>query len=424
MRTLIKNARIITCNENFDIIDNGFIIIENKNFLSVSSIMPEGDFDVIDAKGGIVMPGLVNSHTHSPMTFLRGYADGYPLEVWLNEHIFPKEALLTSEDVYWSSMVGIMEMIMSGTTLFADMYDFCDAIADAVDESGIKALLSRGTTYFDSSVPFDKHKGTVESIELLNRRNDRISVAFAPHAVYTTTPEFIEYFAKLACDNNALLHIHLSETVTENENCIKLYGKTPTKLICDAGAFNAKVLAAHCVHLTDEDISIIKKYNATVAHNPTSNLKLGSGCADISALKKSGVDISIGTDGTSSNNSLNMLKELHLAALLTCGVNMDPLAVNAEDVIKWATNSNALGFNDTGVIEEGKKADFIILSCNEPNMVPCHNPVSNVVYSANAGNVKYVFADGKMLYKNGEFTTLDKEKIYYEFNKTISRIFN
>lgn len=424
MNTLIKNAWIITCNESFDVLKNHYIVIENGKFKSITENMPEGEFDIVDAGGGIVMPGLVNAHTHSPMTFLRGYADGYPLEVWLNEHIFPKEALLTAEDVYWSSLVGIMEMLSSGTTLFSDMYDFCDAIADAVDESGIKALLSRGTTYFDPTVPFDKHKGTIESVELLNRKNDRISVAFAPHAVYTTTPEFIEHFAKLAYDNKALLHIHLSETVTENENCIKTYGKTPAKLISDAGAFNTKVLAAHCVHLTEEDISILKNGGATVAHNPSSNLKLGSGCADITSLKQAGVDISIGTDGTSSNNSLNMLKEMHLAALLTCGVKMNPLAVNIEDALRWATNAKALGFNDTGVIEEGKKADFIILSTDEPNMVPCHNPASNVVYSANAANVKYVFVNGKLLYKNGEYLTLDKEKIYYCFGKTINRIFN
>lgn len=424
MNTLIKNAWIITCNEKFEVLKNAFLLIEDGKIKSVSDKEPEGDFDVIDAKGGIVMPGLVNAHTHSPMTFLRGYADGYPLEVWLNDHIFPKEALLTEEDVYYFSALGIMEMIKSGTTLFSDMYDFCGAIADAVDQSGIKALLSRGTTYFDPSVPFEKHKGTIESIELLNRKNDRISVGFAPHAVYTTTPEFIEYFSKLARDNNAVLHVHLSETVTENENCIKKYGKTPTRLIFEAGAFNGKVLAAHCVHLTDEDMEILIKNNASIAYNPTSNLKLGSGCTDIFGLKKLGADICIGTDGASSNNSVNMLKELNLAALVTCGVKMDPLAVNAEDVIKWATNASALGFNDTGKIEVGKKADFIILDLAQPNMMPCHNPVSNVVYSANAENVKYVFVDGKMLYQNGEFLTVDKEKIYFGFNKALNRIFN
>ena len=424
MNTLIKNAWVITCNKKFDVIKDCFIEIENGVFKTVSQTMPEGEFEIVDARGGIVMPGLVNAHTHSPMTFLRGYADGYPLEVWLNEHIFPKEALLSAEDVYYFSALGIMEMLSTGTTLFSDMYDFCDSIADAVDESGIKALLSRGTTYFDPTVPFEKHKGTIESIELLNRKNDRISIAFAPHAVYTTTLEFLEFFAKLASDNNAIYHIHLSETIVENENCIKKFGKTPTKLIYDAGAFNTKVLAAHCVHLTDEDLTILTENNATLAHNPTSNLKLGSGVADILRMKKFGTDISIGTDGASSNNSVNMLKEINIAALLTCGVTQNSLAVCAEDVIRWATNASALGFNDSGVIEKGKKADFIILDCDSPNMTPCHNPVSNVVYSANESNVKFVFADGKLLYKNGEFTTLDKEKIYYGFNKALKRIFN
>lgn len=424
MNILIKNAWVITCNEKFEVIKNGYLEIENGKFKSVSDTKPEGKFEVIDARGGIVMPGLVNGHTHSPMTFLRGYADGYPLEVWLNDHIFPKEALLTSDDVYASSMLGIMEMLSGGTTLFSDMYDFCDTIADTVEESGIKALLSRGTTYFDPTVPFEKHKGTIESIELLNRKSDRISVAFAPHAVYTTTPEFLGYFAKLAADNNAIYHIHLSETVTENENCIAKHGKTPAQLLKEVGAFETKVLAAHCVHLTDADREILAESGATVANNPTSNLKLGSGCADITALKKAGIDICLGTDGASSNNTVNMLKELNLAALLTCGVTQNPLAVNAEDAIRWATNAKALGFNDTGVIAPGMRADFIIIDTESPNMVPCHNPVSNVVYSANASNIKYTFVDGRMLCKNGEFTTIDKEKVYFEFDKTVKRIFN
>ena len=424
MNTLIKNACIITCNKEFDVVKNGYVVIENKKIKLVSDKMPEGDFDVIDAKGGILMPGLVNAHTHSPMTLFRGYAGGYPLEVWLNDYIFPKEAILQKEDVYNASLLAIMEMISSGTTLFSDMYDFSNSIADAVEVSGIKALISRGSTYFDPSVPIKDHKGTMESVELLNRKSDRVSVAFAPHAVYTTTPEFLEFFANLAYENNAIYHIHLSETITENENCIKKYGKTPTKLIYDAGAFKAKVLAAHCVHLTDEDISVFAENDAIIAHNPTSNLKLGSGIAPINKYKKAGINLTIGTDGTSSNNSLNMLKELNIASLLTCGTTLDPLAVSPEDVIRWATNASALGFDDTGVIEEGKKADFIILSSDEVNMIPCHDAPSNVVYSANAQNVKFVFADGKMLYKDGEFLTLDKEKIIADFNCSYKRIFN
>ena len=424
MNTLIKNATIITCNEKFDVINNGCVVIEDKKIKAVLADLPDGDYNVIDAKGGILMPGLVNAHTHSPMTLFRGYAGGYPLEVWLNDFIFPKEALLQKEDVYNASLLAIMEMISSGTTLFSDMYDFSNSIADAVELSGIKALISRGSTYFDPSVPIKDHKGTIESIELLNRKSDRISVAFAPHAVYTTTPEFLEYFANLAYDNDAIYHIHLSETMTENENCIKKYGKTPTKLIYDAGAFKAKVLAAHCVHLNDEDISIFAQNNAVIAHNPTSNLKPGSGIAPVNKYKNAGITLTLGTDGTSSNNSLNMLKELNLASLLTCGTTFDPLAISPEDVIRWATNATALGFDDAGVIEENKKADFIILSGEEVNMIPCHDAPSNVVYSANTANVKYVFVDGKILYKNGEFLTLDKEKIIADFNCSYKRIFN
>lgn len=423
MKKVVKNAIIITCNEKFDVLTGYNVIIENGKIIDICENITDEEFEIIDAKGGILMPGLVNAHTHSPMTFLRGYADGYPLEVWLNEHIFPKEALLTSEDVYSFSLVGIMEMLSSGTTLFADMYDHCEAICDAVDVSGIKALISRGSTYFDSSVPIEKHHATIESIELLNRQNDRISVAFSPHAVYTTTPGFIQYYANLSSKYNAPFHIHLSETVTENENCKSKYGKSPTKLVLDAGGFDTKAIAAHCVHLTEEDMSILIEKGVSIAYNPSSNLKLGSGLTDIPNLKLKGANICIGTDGASSNNSLNMLKEINLAALVSCGYTKNPLAVNAPDVIKWGTNASALGFNDTGKIKVGYKADFIILSTDEPNMQPCHNAISNVVYSANPDNVKMVFVNGEILYNSGEFLTIDKEKAYFEFNKSLKRIF-
>ncbi len=427
MSILIKNATLIPADGKTNSSKKQNIVIEGNTIKSVSAEIPDGKYEIIDAKDGIVMPGLVNAHTHSPMSLLRGYADGLPLEKWLNDYIFPKEALLASEDIIPSVFVSIMEMISSGTTLFADMYDFAEEIADAVELSGIKALISRGTTYFDTSVPFSEHKGAAEAKKLLERHcsaDGRIKVGFAPHAVYTTTPEFIEYYSDLAYENDTILHIHLSETIKENEDCKNKYGKTPVELLESIGAFKAKSLAAHCVHLSDNDMQIIKDRNVCVAHNPTSNLKLGSGIADTDKMLEKGIDISLGTDGASSNNSLNMLKELQLAALIPCGKSINPTAVCAQDVISWATNASALGFNDTGVIAPGKKADIAIFSNDAPNMTPCHNPVSAIVYSANSSNLKYLICDGKMIYNKGEFLTIDKEKVFFDFNKSLKRIFN
>lgn len=427
MNILIKNATIIPADGKTSFLEKQHIVIEGNTITSVTGDVPDGKYEIIDAKDGIVMPGLVNAHTHSPMSLLRGYADGLPLEKWLNDYIFPKEALLTSQDIVPSVLVSIMEMISSGTTLFADMYDFAEEIADAVEMSGIKALISRGTTYFDPSVSFSEHQGAIEAKNLLKRHgsaNGRIKVGFAPHAVYTTTPEFIKYYSDLAYENNTILHIHLSETIKENEECKNKYGKTPVELLESIEAFKAKTLAAHCVHLTENDMQILSDRNVCVAHNPTSNLKLGSGIADTKKMLEKGIDISLGTDGASSNNSLNMLKELQLAALVPCGKSINPTAVSAQNVIDWATNASALGFNDTGEIAPGKKADIAIFSKDAPNMTPCHNPVSAICYSANSSNLDYLLCDGKMIYKKGEFITIDKEKVFFEFNKSIKRIFN
>ncbi|MBR2472041.1 MAG: amidohydrolase [Clostridia bacterium] len=423
MKKLIKNVNIVNAD---NILKNTNIIINGKYIEKITDVVPEGEFETIDAKGGIAIPGLVNAHTHSPMTLLRNYADGFNLQTWLNDYIFPVEDRLSDDDAYWGSMLAQAEMIASGTTLFHDMYMFMPQVAKATERSGMKALLGRGATYFGNP-SFSEHQGTIETIALFKEFNNtadgRIKVNMAPHAVYTTNDKFLRHMKELAQQFGTSLHIHLSETAKENADAAEQYGKSPTKYLYDLGIFDVKVIAAHSVHLSDEDIDILKNAGAVVVHNPSSNLKLGSGIAPLKRLMDAGVDIAIGTDGASSNNNLNMLEELHLASLLTNGADMNPETVSAKDVLKWATNAASLGFCDSGEIAEGKCADIAIIDTNKPHMQPVHNLRSAVCYSAGGGDVMYVFADGKMLFDNGSFTTIDIEKVYFEIGKCVKRIF-
>ncbi len=426
MKKLIKDVTVITMNENNDILKNHNIIINGDTIEEITDKLPEGEFEVISPKGGIVIPALVNGHTHVSMTLLRSYADGYDLQDWLFNYIFPVEEILTDEDIYYGAMIGIMDMISSGCVLFADMYDHMEQVARAVAETGTKAMLCRGVTYFDDSVAFENHKGTCEAVSLCKNFNNtadgRIKTNLGPHSVYTTTERFLRHMTETAQNLGCGMHIHLSETVKENEDCIKEHGKSPTQYLSNIGFFDVPVIAAHCVHLSDDDIKILSDNNVTPVHNPTSNLKLGSGIAPIMKMKN--LNLAIGTDGASSNNNLNMLEEIHLASLITNGAQMNPKAVSAYEALKWGTNARGIGFDDTGVIEAGKKADIVILDGTKPHCMPMHNPLSNVVYSMGSGDVDYVFSNGSLLYKKGEFLTIDKEKIYFETNKCFKRIFN
>lgn len=427
MKKLIKNVTAVTANRKNDVIKNACIAIEEDTIISVGQTEPEGKFEVVDGRGGIAMPGLVNAHTHVSMTLLRSYADGLPLQKWLNEKIFPVEDRLTAEDIYVGAQVGMMDMLSSGTTAFADMYYFMDDVARAVEESGMKAFLCRGLTYFDESVPPEKFQNAREGIEFCKtwegKAQGRIRCGLAPHAIYTTTQKFLEYIAEKAIELRAPVHIHLSETAQENEDCLKQRGITPTKYLLETGLLEVPVLAAHCVHLTPEDISILKRKSVTVAHNPTSNLKLGSGIAPLHQLKSEGVEIALGTDGASSNNNLNMLEEMNLAALVTNGVMQDPTLVQPEDALGWAVNAGAIGFPDAGVLEAGRKADIVLINTDKPHFKPMHNALSNLVFSANAGDIAQVMVNGKTLYKNGEFLTIDKEKVDFSLKRCVERIF-
>lgn len=412
------------------VIKDGFIGIENDKISlvdenEVQDFMPD---EIIDGRHKLAMPGLVNSHTHSPMTLLRSYADDMHLEKWLFDYIFPAEEKFKGEDVYWGSMLGITEMIKYGTTAFADMYFFMEDVAKAVTETEIRACLSRGCQKFDKDDTFSEIR-LKENIQLYNNYHQKgdglINVFIGPHSVYTCTPEYLKECYDAAKKLSTGFHIHLSESRIEVKNCIEKYGTTPIEHCYRQGILDNSVLAAHCVHPTDKEIKILNETGVNVVHNPESNLKLGSGVAPIPKFLSEGINVSLGTDGAASNNNLNMFEEIHLAALINKGINHDATLVSAYDALKMATTNGAkaLGFKDVGKIKKGYKADLILLDIDKPHFYPKHDIIANVVYSAQGSDVDTVMVNGKILYKTGQFTTIDFEKIKYNVDRICENIF-
>lgn len=380
---------------------------------------------VIDGTDLFAVPGFVNAHTHASMTLLRSYADDMKLMDWLQKMIWPAEAKMQPEDIYWGAMLAAVEMIRTGTTAFADMYGpWMEKVAEVAADSGLRAVLSRGII----GVAPDADAKLQSNVDLYNEfhgaADGRITVMFGPHALYTCPPAFLKKVGGTAAKLGAEIHIHMSETKGEVEDCLKQYGKRPFAHVESTGLFENGTLAAHCVHLDDEDIAIIKKHNIRVAHNPGSNMKLASGTAPVPRLLNEGVTVALGTDGASSNNNLDMLDEIQLAALLHKVTTLDPLAVPALTALKMGTEygARAIGVNDTGKIEAGYKADLTLFSTHGAAWCPCNNLVSQLVYAAKSNDVETVLVDGHVLMENHELKTLDEERILFEAERCAKRL--
>ncbi len=427
---LIKNAELITNDESKPLITCGYIGIKDGRIAFISDSLPENAEarEVIDGRNKIAMPGLVNAHSHSAMTLMRNYADDMALEKWLFDNIFPVEAKLTDKDVYWGTMLGISEMLKSGITAFADMYMFMDEVARAVTETGIKANLCKSPVQFfeDGQLKrLDKSQGTIDYYNSYHNSADgRIKVFVEIHSVYMFNENTLRNAAKLAKQLNTGIHIHLLETVSEVESSNKDYGMTSIEICRETGVLDVPVMAAHCVHLTDSDLRIMQEKKASVVHNPTSNLKLGSGIARVPDMMDMGINVCLGTDGAASNNNLNMFEEMNLAAILHKGIAMNPQLMKAQDVLKMGTvnGARAIGFDDTGVLSEGMKADIILVDTDKPHFYPKNDPMAMIVYSAQAADVDTVIVDGSILMKNREFTHIDEEKIKFEVESLSKRL--
>ena len=423
MNTLIKNATVLLPDGTTPVAN---IAITDDRIAAVGDVPENFQADkVIDGTQHFAIPGFVNAHTHASMTLLRSYADDMKLMDWLEQMIWPIEAKLRSDDIYWGAMLAAVEMIRSGTTAFADMYGpDMERVAEVVEVSGLRGVLSRGLI---GVVP-DSDKKLEETAALYENYHGaaqgRITVMFGPHALYTCPPDYLKKIAAKAQALGAEVHIHMSETVGEIENCLKEYGKRPFAHVASTGLFENGTLAAHCVHLDDEDIDIIKKYRIRVAHNPGSNMKLASGTAPVPRLLEEGICVALGTDGASSNNNLDMLDEVQLAALMHKVHTLDPLAVPALTAVKMGTEygAQALSLHDVGRLQTGDKADIVLFSMHGAAWTPCYNPVSLLAYAAKSSSVDTVMVDGKLLMENGALMTLDEERILFEAQKVADRL--
>lgn len=411
MNILIENVKILTMADG-EVIKNGNIYIEDRKIKKISKEKIGFSYDKkIDGENFLAMPGFINAHTHVGMSLFRNYSDDVELMDWLNNKIWPLEDKLTEKDVYWASLLSQAEMIMTGTTTFADMYYYEDQTIEALEKSKMRAQISRGLTLEDEN--FSKIRENIDLYKKYeNSQDGRINIALGPHAVYTTDKNYLKEISKVSKKYNIPIHIHLSETKIENDDCIKRFGQSPTEVFEECGIFENKTIAAHGVHLSDRDLEILSKYDVSVVHNPSSNLKLSSGFLDCTRVINKGINLAIGTDSSASNNNLSMLKEISIASLVS--KYKDPKNLRAYDVLKMATinGAKALGIDkETGSLEEGKLADIILIDLNNPNHTPQNNLISSLSYSTFDTDVSYVIINGELVYDNKKFVNLDIEEI-------------
>jgi 5-methylthioadenosine/S-adenosylhomocysteine deaminase len=415
MDILIKNGIVITMDKERRILKDFSISITDGIIEEIKpEIKGEADF-VIDASRKIVMPGFVNTHTHLAMSLFRGVADDLPLMRWLQEEIWPMEKKLEANHVYAGALLGCLEMIKTGTTCFNDMYFYMDEVARSIEESGMRGVISYAMFDFgDESKADDILKEGGKSIKKYNVAGSRIKAVLGPHAPYTCSEKLLVKTAEMAKKHNTLIHIHVAETKEEVETSKKEKGKTPFEYLDNIGFLRDNVLASHSTWVTEKEIKILKKRNVKVAHNPTSNMKIGCGVAPIPEYIENGVLVSLGTDGAASNNSLDMFQEMKICALLHKINKRDASVVPAEKVLEFATinGARALGLdNEIGSVEVGKKADVILVDLDRPNLTPLTNPVSHLVYSARGCDVDTVIIDGKIVMEDRRVRTIDQPQV-------------
>ena len=421
-RILLHHCRALLMDEENTLLDPAYVVVEGERIASVSSTRPQGPFaQEIDCGGNVLMPGLVNAHTHIPMTLMRGYAGGCDLHTWLNDWIFPAEAKLDDRAVRAGADLALAELIAGGVTTIADMYMHTPAIAQAVLAAGISANLSCGGVYFGAPGDFspaacpdcDHQRQLTE--EFHGAGNGQILVDASIHGEYTSNVPLWQWMADYAQRKGLGMHVHVSETQSEHEGSLTRWGLTPFRILDRYGVWDTRAIAAHCVWTTEDDWAGMAEKGVACVHNPVSNLKLGSGVAWIPAMKAAGVPIALGTDGVSSNNNQDMFEEMKFAAVLHNGVTRDPLALLPQDVLAMATREGAKALGrKTGRIAPGYVADLILVDVTRPHLTPCHSVMDNLVYAAHGSDVVMNMARGKIIYKDGTFLTLDLEKIQAE----------
>ncbi|WP_462323482.1 amidohydrolase [Desulfoplanes sp.] len=378
------------------------VLIEGNRISAIGSLAHVHAGTRIDGKGKAILPSLMNGHTHAAMTLLRGYADDMPLGEWLEDNIWPIEARMTEEDVYWGAKFACLEMIRTGTTFFADMYWHFPGTARAVQEMGLRAGLSAAFFDFGDRTRAEQARTQVKELhDAYASSCDRIIFTLGPHAIYTVSRDSLAWVAEYAAEKNLLIHMHLSETRVEVENCRKEHSLPPVEYLDSMDMLSDRLLACHCVWLSENEIDLLAQNRVQVVHNPASNRKLVSGGFDYGAVAARGLNIGLGTDGCASNNNLDMFEEMKLAALLAKSISGDTTVLPAQDAFAMATKNMAAMYRlDCGEIREGMLADCMLVDLDHPQLIPNHNLLSNVVYSANGDCVDTVICDGRVLMEN------------------------
>ena len=427
---LVTNGTILTMEESERQIINGAVAIDGDRIVAVGRTGEFADWKiskVIDAAGGIIMPGLVNAHTHASMTCFRGIADDLPLMTWLNKHIFPAESKLDEEKVYSGALLACAEMILSGTTCFCDMYLFEDAVARAAKRAGIRAVVGEVLYDFDSPNYGPIEKGFEYSQMLINKWADDplVTVALEPHSPYLCGPDLLKQASAITQQHNIPLVIHVSETQSEVQAIKERYNLTPVEHLADLEILTPNLLACHCVALTKSDIALLGRFDVKVAHNAESNMKLASGIAPIPELLEAGICVGIGTDGCASNNNLDIFQEMDTVAKLHKANTLDPTVLDAYSVLRMATiqGAKALGLEDIiGSLKPDKKADLIIIDTHKPHLTPLYNPTSHLVYAARGSDVTTSIINGRIVMENGRLLSFDIEKAMDDVNQIAAEL--
>ncbi len=416
---IIKNAYILTMDPDIGDIENGVVVIDNGIITEIGTSTDAAADKIIDAKGSVVMPGLVNTHCHAGMTLFRGYADDLQLSDWLENHIWPAEAQLTGDDLYTGTMLACLEMIRTGTTAFADMYIHEERVAQAVEESGIRAALSYGMIDLGDKerARNELEEGRKFVMEWNGKADGRITTMYGPHAPNTCSKEFLAKVREQATKDNVRIHIHILETEAELDQMKEMHGVCSIHLLDGFDFYKPDVLAAHCVWLSDGDIKILAERGVNISHNPVSNMKLASGIAPVAKLLAAGANVSLGTDGCASNNNLDIFEEMKIAALLQKVSSMDPTVLPARQLLEMATvnGAKALGIN-SGILKNGYNADIIIVDMNKAHLTPVYDVASHLVYSAKGTDVKSTIVNGKVLMEDYEVLSIDEEEVISQAN--------
>ena len=422
MDTLFSNVTVVTMDEEFRVLFSAFVGVTDGKISYLSRTAPsEKPSQIINGEGMVLMPGLINCHTHLPMSPLRGYADDVALDEWLNDHIFPREDRLDGRCVKAATLLSLAECLRFGTTSVSDMYYFCDEVAEAVAQSGIKANLSRAISFFGEEFDFEKDTRCREMVQLHhkwhNYDNGRIKIEASIHGEYTSDHRVWDAVSEYAINEGLGMHVHLSETQAEHEACKERNGLTPAQTFDCHNVFSVPAIAAHCVWLEPEDMKLLAKRKVSAVHCPVSNLKLASGCAKVQEMIRAGMNVALGTDSSASNNNLDLFEEIKAATLMAKGASLDPKALPAQAVLMMATVCGARAQHreaECGMIRVGMDADLILLDFTQPHLMPCHNVMSHLAYCVSGHDVVMTMVRGRILYSAGKYLTIDLESVVKE----------